>query len=304
MWTPTLLKAPKGVALIMSSYLRSFPNTSTVARFAPWTEGSHILHWEQQSRESDRGRCCNAIDAVDVGVGAGGFCGASVIAGQMCVAPDYILVNWTKPDDLVDGLKRAYKTFFPHGVLDDLESYGNIMNVMHFDWLCSLLDRAKGEIIMEGRRDASWRRIEPPMDSLLENVEFVNTCPRLLYASTEDPIAKQLDWHSSRAKLLKIDTDQTQSSALVSNDTVQQLAGWNCRWLRLSLAVRAPVATEVPAVPYEDMTGAISSRVHVTIPTSLLNGKPPHAKSRANGTSMMDGDARWVLADEYVKLLP
>ncbi|KAH7882021.1 aldehyde dehydrogenase [Phlebopus sp. FC_14] len=254
------------------------------------------------------GKCCNA--------------------GQTCVAPDYILVNWTKQDDLVEALKRAYETFFPHGALDDHENYGNIVNEMHFDRLCSLLDRTKGEIVMEGRRDASRRRIEPtivknvadgdslldeeifgpilpiiPVDRVEDSVEFVNARPRplVLYAFTEDPIAERLL------------VDQTQSGSLVFNDTFQQLAveelplagvgesGYGTQVMKYTFdafthtrsCIDVPKESE-PALqlrypPYnEDTIEAISSSVYITIPPSSPNGKPPYTKSRANEPSMMD----------------
>jgi len=162
-------------------------------------------------------------------------------AGQICVAPDYILVPWTKQDELVQGFKKAYKSFFPDGALGD-PHYGSIVNELHFNRLCSLLDRTKGDKVtdvIEGRKDSARKRIEPtvvtnvkdgdslleeelfgpilpiiPVDGLDEALALINARPHplVLYAFTEDPHAKQ--------RLI----EETQSGGIVFNDTFQQLA--------------------------------------------------------------------------------
>ncbi|KAF8549820.1 aldehyde dehydrogenase [Imleria badia] len=162
-------------------------------------------------------------------------------AGQICVAPDYILVLWTKQDEFIQGLKKAYKEFFPDGALGS-PHFGSIVNEFHFNRLNSLLDRTKGQIItdvIEGRKDAARKRIEPtivknvqdgdslleeeifgpilpiiPVDGLNEALAFINARPHPLvsYAFTEDPVVKQ--------RLI----DETQSGGIVFNDTFQQLS--------------------------------------------------------------------------------
>ncbi|KAG6374211.1 aldehyde dehydrogenase [Boletus reticuloceps] len=161
-------------------------------------------------------------------------------AGQICVAPDYILVPRSKQDEFVEGLKKAYRTFFPDSALG-ASHYGSIVNDSHFNRLSSLLERTKGEKvtdIIEGRKDVARKRIEPtvvknvqdgdplleeelfgpilpiiPVDSLDEALAFINARPHplVLYAFTEDPNIKQ--------RLI----DETQSGGLVFNDTFQQL---------------------------------------------------------------------------------
>ncbi|KAH0833838.1 aldehyde dehydrogenase [Lanmaoa asiatica] len=180
-------------------------------------------------------------------------------AGQICVAPDYILVPWTKQDELVQGFKKAYKSFFPDGALGD-SHYGSIVNKMHFDRLSSLLDRTKGEKItdvIQGRKDAARKRIEPtvvthvkdgdalmeeelfgpilpiiPVDTLDEALAIINARPHplVLYAFTEDAIVKQKRWlFSSPVCVFRLTRHfivikETQSGGIVFNDTFQQLA--------------------------------------------------------------------------------
>lgn len=83
----------------------------------------------------------------------------------------------TKQDELVQGFKKAYKSFYPDGALG-ASHYGSIVNKVHFDRLNSLLDRTKGEKVtdvIQGRKDAVRKRIEPTVvtnvqegDALLE----------------------------------------------------------------------------------------------------------------------------------------
>lgn len=84
---------------------------------------------------------------------------------------------WTKQDELVQSFERAYKSFFPDGALNS-PHYTSIVNEFHFDRLSSLLDRTKGEKVvdvMQGRKDLAKKRIEPTLvtnvkdgDSLME----------------------------------------------------------------------------------------------------------------------------------------
>lgn len=119
------------------------------------------------------GKCNNAGQVSDAACSRD-----RILKSQICVAPDYILVHWTKQDELVQGLKKAYKSFFPDGALG-ASHYGSIVNEFHFERLSSLLDRTKGEKVLEGRRDAARKRIEPTVvtnvkdgDSLLEEYAF------------------------------------------------------------------------------------------------------------------------------------
>ncbi|KAF8438329.1 aldehyde dehydrogenase [Boletus edulis BED1] len=179
-------------------------------------------------------------------------------AGQICVAPDYIIVPRSKQGEFVESLKKAYKTFFPDSALG-ASHYGSIVNDSHFHRLSSLLERTKGEKvtdIIEGRKDAARKRIEPtvvknvqdgdplleeelfgpilpiiPVDSLDEAFAFINARPHplVLYAFTEDPNIKQRRalclpftvCFISRKHFIVI--DETQSGGLVFNDTFQQL---------------------------------------------------------------------------------
>ncbi|KAG1744558.1 aldehyde dehydrogenase [Suillus paluster] len=159
-------------------------------------------------------------------------------AGQICVAPDYVLVQRDKQDELVKAFQKHYKAFFPEGALDS-PLFGSIVSDSHHKRLTSLLSRTKGEIVLQGRADAARRRLEPsivknvadgdslleeelfgpilpivPVDSLKQAIDFVNSRshPLVLYAfSDNDSVKQQL-------------VSETQSGGIVFNDTFQQLS--------------------------------------------------------------------------------
>ncbi|KAG0694964.1 aldehyde dehydrogenase [Suillus ampliporus] len=159
-------------------------------------------------------------------------------AGQICVAPDFVLVQRDKQDELVKAFQKHYNSFFPEGALDS-PLFGSIVSDLHYKRLTSLLSRTKGEVVLQGRADAARRRLEPtivkdvadgdslleeelfgpilplvPVDSLKQAIDFVNSRshPLVLYAFSDNESVKQ--------QLVS----ETQSGGIVFNDTFQQLA--------------------------------------------------------------------------------
>lgn len=159
-------------------------------------------------------------------------------AGQICVAPDYVLVQRDKQEELVKAFQKHYSAFFPKGALDS-PFFGSIVSDLHHKRLSSLLSRTKGEVVLPGRADAARRRLEPtivkdvvdgdalldeelfgpilpivPVDSLKQAIDFVNgrSHPLVLYAFSDNGSVKQ--------QLVSA----TQSGSIVFNDTFQQLS--------------------------------------------------------------------------------
>ena len=85
-------------------------------------------------------------------------------AGQMCVAPDYVLVHVSKKDALVAAMRETIDQFFGARA-EDCENFGKIINHKQFDRLVTYLN--DGSIIQGGRTDRDKLFIEP---TLLENV--------------------------------------------------------------------------------------------------------------------------------------
>jgi len=87
-------------------------------------------------------------------------------AGQMCVAPDYILVHQSVKENFVNELKKAIQQFFSHDASTS-HYYGKIINEKQFSRLVSYLQH--GKIIHGGKYDVSTHYIEP---TLIEDVAF------------------------------------------------------------------------------------------------------------------------------------
>jgi aldehyde dehydrogenase (NAD+) len=85
-------------------------------------------------------------------------------AGQMCVAPDYILVHESKKQQLVEALQKCITAFF--GATPETHyNYGKIINERQFDRIVSYFNN--GNILHGGRSNRDQLFIEPTlMDNL------------------------------------------------------------------------------------------------------------------------------------------
>jgi aldehyde dehydrogenase (NAD+) len=85
-------------------------------------------------------------------------------AGQMCVAPDYVLVHSSKKDELLQAMQHNLKQFFGEKAEENY-NYGKIINEKQFERLSNYL--SQGDIAYGGRTDKQKLFIEP---TLLTNV--------------------------------------------------------------------------------------------------------------------------------------
>lgn len=85
-------------------------------------------------------------------------------AGQMCVAPDYVLVHRSVKEAFVQKLIAAIKSFFGEEASSNY-NYGKIINDKAFHRLTAYLQQ--GSILYGGKSDAATQFIEP---TLLENL--------------------------------------------------------------------------------------------------------------------------------------
>ncbi|HYC39874.1 MAG TPA: aldehyde dehydrogenase [Chitinophagaceae bacterium] len=79
-------------------------------------------------------------------------------AGQMCVAPDYVLVHDSRKEELIRELARATRAFFSENPEKDYH-YGRIVNEKHFQRLVGYLEQ--GKIVFGGRHQREKLFIEP-----------------------------------------------------------------------------------------------------------------------------------------------
>ncbi|MEO5893341.1 MAG: aldehyde dehydrogenase family protein [Ferruginibacter sp.] len=79
-------------------------------------------------------------------------------AGQMCVAPDYLLVHESKKDALIDAFKNILLKFFGDDAFQSYD-YGRIINEKQFDRLVGYLPQ--GRVLAGGRTNREKLYIEP-----------------------------------------------------------------------------------------------------------------------------------------------
>jgi aldehyde dehydrogenase (NAD+) len=111
-------------------------------------------------------------------------------AGQMCVAPDYVLVHESVRDQLVEGIKNAIKKFFT----DDPSSsynYGKIINQKQFNRLLAYIKQ--GKLIYGGNYKAAAHYIEPtllevqnPEEAVMGEEIFGPVLPILTFRTFEE----------------------------------------------------------------------------------------------------------------------
>jgi aldehyde dehydrogenase (NAD+) len=87
-------------------------------------------------------------------------------AGQMCVAPDYVLVHESVKEKFISAITDVLKNFFTDKP-EQSYNYGKIINQKQFDRIAGYLSNAK--IIFGGRTDQQQLFIEP---TLLDNVSI------------------------------------------------------------------------------------------------------------------------------------
>ncbi|KII87702.1 hypothetical protein PLICRDRAFT_112150 [Plicaturopsis crispa FD-325 SS-3] len=160
--------------------------------------------------------------------------GKAANAGQLCVCPDYVLIQPEVQDKFIAALKEAHDTFYPEGPAKS-ESMGRIINATHFKRVKTLLDNTKGTIAFGGETDEATRYIAPTVvtnvtgdDSLMseeifgpvlavisvkdvdEAIEFINARdhPLAVYVFSQDAAFK--------SKVF----DNTQSGSALANDVV------------------------------------------------------------------------------------
>jgi aldehyde dehydrogenase (NAD+) len=118
-------------------------------------------------------------------------------AGQICIAPDYILVDQRIKPALIGAMRSNLQQFYG----DDPRrspSYARIINQKHYERLCGLLPRSTGEgtIVAGGQTDDAERYIAPtiiddvpPAGQLMQQELFGPLLPVLEYKSLDEAIA-------------------------------------------------------------------------------------------------------------------
>ena len=102
--------------------------------------------------------------------------GKTLNAGQICLAPDYVMVHKDKKDEFIKEAKSAVADFFPQ--IKDNEDYTSIINERHFDRINHLLDDAK-------EKGAHVEQINPSNEDFTQQ-EFYKIPPTIVTNVTDD----------------------------------------------------------------------------------------------------------------------
>lgn len=114
-------------------------------------------------------------------------------AGQTCVAPDYILVQETVKDEIIDEIKKAIIQFF--GIdAQKTEAFGRIINKRQFDRLEKYLNN--GKLLAGGKTDKADLYIEPTLleinnmeEAVMQAEIFGPILPIISFKKTNEAVA-------------------------------------------------------------------------------------------------------------------
>ena len=102
--------------------------------------------------------------------------GKTMNAGQICLAPDYVLIHKSKKDEFIKYSEEAIKEFYP--TIKDNDDYTSIINERHFDRINSLINDAK-------EKGADINQINPAGEDFSQQ-EFYKIPPTIITNTTED----------------------------------------------------------------------------------------------------------------------
>jgi len=120
-----------------------------------------------------------------------------VNAGQLCIAPDYVLVHQSKKEELMQAMLKTINNFYGDNSFTS-KDYTRIVNDKHAARVVKYLEDAalKGATVLGGKSDSSENYIQPtivtdvPLNSDLMNEEiFGPVLPVLTYNTLDEAIA-------------------------------------------------------------------------------------------------------------------
>ncbi len=116
-------------------------------------------------------------------------------AGQTCIAPDYVLVDRARKDELVDALVGAIGEFYGDDP-GNSPDFTQMVNERHLQRLQGLLDSHGGTVATGGTVDSATRRIAPtvivdpdPDAPVMQEEIFGPVLPVLAVDSVEEAVA-------------------------------------------------------------------------------------------------------------------
>ena len=116
-------------------------------------------------------------NSADIKVSAKGIMfGKTLNAGQICLAPDYVIVHKEKKDEFISEIENAINEYYP--TMKDNDDYSSIINQRHFDRINSLIEDAK-------EKGADINEINPSNEDFSQQ-EFFKIPPTIVTNTTDD----------------------------------------------------------------------------------------------------------------------
>jgi aldehyde dehydrogenase (NAD+) len=120
-------------------------------------------------------------------------------AGQMCVAPDYVLVHASRKEALVKEMKKALQQFFGVDAAAS-DNFGRIINEKQFDRLVKYLE--EGNIIHGGGTNRNDLYIAPTL------IDGVNTGSKIMQEEIFGPVLPILSFENKEQALAVIEANK------------------------------------------------------------------------------------------------
>jgi len=160
--------------------------------------------------------------------------GKFVNAGQVCIAPDYIMCSPDMQNKFVEKCKIVLQAFFTDNPAES-QSFGRVVNERHFKRISALLAASSGRVVIGGSSDAINNYIEPtiladvkPDDAIMKDEIFGPLLPIMTVQnvdeairfinSGEKPLAMYI-FSKNKATVKKI-LSSTSSGGVTVNDTL------------------------------------------------------------------------------------
>lgn len=141
-------------------------------------------------------------------------------AGQTCIAPDYLLVDRSIKEQLLNEIKNTLKKFYGENPLES-KDYASIVSERHFTRLVGFL--SEGNKVCGGNYDKSRLRIEPTLldninwsDEVMKDEIFGPVLPVLEFDKIEDAI-KIVNEHPKPLALYIFSRSRRFQNAIIKN---------------------------------------------------------------------------------------
>ncbi|NCU88820.1 MAG: aldehyde dehydrogenase family protein, partial [Proteobacteria bacterium] len=102
--------------------------------------------------------------------------GKTLNAGQICLAPDYVIVHKEKKDEFISEVENAINEFYPS--IKDNDDYSSIINQRHFDRINSLVEDAR-------EKGANINEINPSNEDFSQQ-QFYKIPPTIVTNTSDD----------------------------------------------------------------------------------------------------------------------